>query len=354
MEPDILFNSDTIGNLQSANSVALNVDNTKPTITAALTPATSTVSAIPATVTFTFDDDMDATSLDASEITLGGNCGTPPTKGVVAAGSSTTFDLPLTGGACADGETLTVTTNGNLASDFAGNVGNAGVATATYTFDSTGPGLNSFNPANATVNSIASIGNLVAIFNQTLQTTSFTSVDFALGGGSTCATPPTVGAPSFSTSVVTDDRATSTLTGGSCGHGETLIYTVNPAGVTDTVGNAGIGGSITRTFTFDTQGPVVTVAGVNATNATGVQAHFDEPATGMDVSDFEITGCTVNPVAINFNPIDSQNYEIDLDDSGATCVFGETLVVTVNAATAVVDALGNPGFNSDNSSFPIP
>jgi hypothetical protein len=354
MEPDVLFNIDGIGNLQPADSVALNVDNTPPTITASLTPATSTVSAIPATVTFTFNDTMDSTSLDASDITLGGNCGTPPTKGVVTAGSATTFDLPLTGGACADGETLTVSTNGNLAADFAGNVGNAGVATATYTFDSTGPGLLTFTPADATVNSIASIGDLEATFNQSLQTSSFTAADFALDGASTCATPPTVGAPSFSMSAFSNDRATSTLTGGSCGHGETLIYNVSPAGVTDTVGNAGIGGTVTRTFTFDTQGPTVTVAGVNATNAAGVQAHFDEPATGMTITDFVVSGCTVDPVATNFQVIGPQDYTIDLDDSAATCLSTETLTVTVTGATAVTDALGNPGINTDFSSFTIP
>ena len=111
----------------------------------------------------------------------------------------------------------------------------------TIVHDNTAPTLDSLTPATGPVNPVPS--TVVATFSEAM--TNVATNKFAITG--TCTAPPTVSQVTMSSG---NTVATATLSGGTCTDGQTVIVTVNPANVTDAVGNAGTGGSVARTYTF--------------------------------------------------------------------------------------------------------
>ncbi len=121
---------DVAGNtsVQSNESTQIVIDNTVPTLSSAVPANSSTFSSVPTSIDLTFSE---AVAMDSSDISFSGTCTVPSIKSI--SGSDTSdITLNLTGGSCANGQTIIVNINLTTITDLAGNSGNA-AQSLTYT-----------------------------------------------------------------------------------------------------------------------------------------------------------------------------------------------------------------------------
>lgn len=336
--------TDDAGNAGSGSVTATyTFDDAGPVVTSVL-PASSNVNAIPGTVTFNFNESVLASSVVAGDVSVSGSCSTPPTVSVSSvSGSSAAFSL--SGAACANGETLTLTLDGANVTDAASNAGSGSVA-VTYTIDSVGPSPSSMSPITANYNSMPT--TVTVNFDESVLASSVIASDLTIAG--TCSILPTASVSSISGGIVTFS-----LAGANCLESQNLVLSVSGTSVTDTLGNAGAN-TQSVTYTLDTTGPSVLsfspVTGATVSLPTTVTIGFDESvlAGSVAAADFSVSGtCNVLPI-VSVSGVSGQQVFLSL--SGASCDHNQIATITVNAA-GISDLAGNAGVGTPAVSYTI-
>lgn len=142
------------------------VDGVRPTvISRSPSGAASSWGEAERTVSFTFSEEIDATSVDVSDLSVvPQGCVSPPTvTGVALSGSSNeTINFTLSANSCADGEAYDVVFNPSDVSDLAGNAGSGSTLTLTVTTDLTRPTLSLGSPSRQRTNSSGTVTYVVS------------------------------------------------------------------------------------------------------------------------------------------------------------------------------------------------
>lgn len=336
--------TDAAGNAGTGSvSASYTFDDIGPMVSS-VAPTTATVNAIPANVTFYFDEPLLSTSVDATDVNVTGTCSTLPTLSLVNVSGATAI-FSLTGANCATGETTILTMDGSSVTDSAANAGAASI-TATYTVDSTGPSPSSISPASASF--ITMPTSISVAFDESVLASSVTPSDLDVAG--TCATLPSVSVTNVAGSIITF-----TLIGGNCNDGETLSISAFGSNVTDLSGNIGTNNQ-TVTYTKDLTGPSVLsfspATNIFISSPTLVNITFDEPlsATSVTAADFTIGGTCQTLPTHAISSVSGQQVIINL--SGAVCNNNETIILTV-LNSGINDALGNTGSGTSDVTYTI-
>jgi len=205
------------------------VDTTGPSVLS-ITPASGTVNSVPASILFSFSEDLDSATVNIDDdFALTGSCSSYPTK-TIGSVSGNEVTVNLSGGACAETETLSLTVTNNGITDIYGNAG-VGSDVVTYTLDTTGPVAGAFSPGSQTgVPVLARVA-----FDEDIKSDSVDVADFDTTG-STCASALIQNAIANGAEVVFDIVAT-------CNPGDTVSISIDGVNVTDLAGNAGSGTS---------------------------------------------------------------------------------------------------------------
>lgn len=227
--------TDAAGNAGTGSeSVTYTVDTSGPTILS-VSPATSTVGSIPASVTFTFSEDVEPATINVvDDFTLAGSCSTPPTKTL---GTITGPDVTvnLSGASCLHNETVILTAESSGITDMFGNVG-VGSEVVTYTLDSVKPVAGAFTPG-----SQLGIPATVSVsFDEDIKASSVDVGDFVVTAP--LCTGVVISNISVTGATITFDLAAT------CASNDTVDISINGAAVTDLADNAG-SGSATVTYT---------------------------------------------------------------------------------------------------------
>ncbi|MBX3020131.1 MAG: hypothetical protein KF799_00515 [Bdellovibrionales bacterium] len=329
--------ADASGNLSTASpvSAAITIDNTAPTLQT-LTPANSTMVAIPSEVVATFSEAVN--SLVPSNFTIGGTCSPRPTvSGVTMSASDTVATAALTGGTCAESQTVTVTLNPADATDLAGNAGTGGSQTRTYTISTAGPTATLAAPSSTLINS-SGTSTVDLTYNGAVATTLTNAGITKTEVGVSCTV-----------SVSGVSPAGATLTIASCTGSGTIRVRVNAGTATNSLGNASSASADSAVITVDNTGPTLSSLTPNSANRVtmpaSVIATFSEAMTTLATSKFVVSGtCSTLPSVTGVN-MSASDTVATAAISGAVCTLGQTLTVTVDPTT-VTDAAGNVGTGS--------
>ena len=237
--------TDAAGNSGTASVTATyTFDNDGPS-SISVTPASGTVNAVPASLTFTFDEAVLASSVAATDATVIGTCSTLPTVSLTSV-SGNTVVFGLSGATCTNGKIAAITLNAANVTDLAGNAG-SGSRVASFTIDNVGPVPSSVAPATAKFTSIPSTVSVT--FDESVLAASVANSDLVVTG--TCAVLPTASVSGVAGAVVSF-----ALSGASCAESQTVVLTMLGSSITDALGNAG-SNSQSVTYTLDTTGPSV-------------------------------------------------------------------------------------------------
>ncbi len=325
----------------SAASGTFTVDTTGIS-SAVYSPIAGTYITIPTSVTITFPEPIDGTSVTAADFTVTGTCTTLPVLAVTTT-LGATATISLTGAACTVGQTTIVTTNLVGILDAAGNAG-TGSNSVTYTLDDIGPNSATFSPVTSSVSAIP--GAVAVTYNEAVMASSVTSIDFTVTG--TCTT-----LPSLSVTSVAGATANLSFIGASCSLGQTVILTANLLGINDVLGNAGTG-SFSATYTFDNVGPALQSFTPGTASftvlPTSVSFTFGENLLSSSVlaSDLAVTGtCSTLPTSSVTSVVGAT---VTFGISGAICSLGQTVNVALNGSS-VTDAAGNLGTGSSTATY---
>lgn len=336
--------TDAAGNAGTGSVTATyTFDNNGPS-SISVTPSGGNVNAIPASLTFTFDEDVLASSVDATDATVVGTCSTLPTVSLTSV-SGNTVVFGLSGAVCTNGTIAAITLNAANVTDLAGNVG-SGSRVASFTIDSVGPAPSSVAPVAAKFTTMPAAVSIT--FDESVLAGSVANSDLVVTG--TCSVLPTASVASVAGAVVSF-----ALSAATCAESQTVILTLLGSSVTDALGNAGTG-SQTVTYTKDTTGPSV----LSFAPATGnviaipssVNISFDEAvlAGSVAAADFSVTGtCTILPLH-TVSGVAGQSIFVGL--SGAVCANGQNAVITVNSP-GISDLAGNAGVGTPAVSFTV-
>lgn len=336
--------TDAAGNAGSASvSSTYTFDNVGPS-SISVAPTSGTVNAIPATITFTFDEALLASSVAAADATVSGTCGTLPTVSLSSV-TGTTVVFGLSGAVCANGAIAAITLNAANVTDTAGNAG-SGSRVASFTIDSVGPAPSSVTPGSRSLTTMPAAVSIT--FDESVLMASVANSDLAVSG--TCSVLPTASVTSVAGAVVSF-----ALSAATCAESQTLILTMFGSSVTDALGNAG-SNSQTVTYTKDTTGPSV-VSFAPATGAviaipSSVNISFDETilAGSVAAADFSVSGsCAILPLHA-VSGVAGQQVFIGL--SGAVCSNGQNAIVNVNSP-GITDLAGNAGVGTPSVAFTV-
>jgi len=328
----------------SSNSGAVTVDNTGPTVVSFL-PVTGPVSTTPTTLTITFNEAVDPTTISAARFSFnatgitGGACSVPPTySSKVMSGGNTVATVTLTAGTCTDGQGENIVLNLTGVKDILGNAG-VGSHTETYT-DSDGPitsfgGWSSATVRNGTTTSITANFNAGTHANVVTPAISSATVGVTYTGG---AGGCTIGGSGIST-------AGATITLSSCtGNGTAKIFI--KAGVLQTVsGIPNAQSTDSPTFTVDNTPPTLSTLSpanslVNAyPSVVAVYSEALDPTT-VTATDVGITGTCTSLPSVNTITPSGGNTTYTITFTGGTCADTQNMVITMGG-TGVTDAVGN-------------
>ena len=350
------------------------VENTRPAATTSLAQSVVGTTDAVNTLTITFTNLVTALSATNAngELSISG-CGAAPTPAITTttvAGHSVAT-VALSGGACANGATVSIVVNLDHVTNLAGTAGlaSANPAAATYTISTTAP-LSTL--ANATYP-----GSQVAVRSgQTaavaMSYSGAASQTLAIGTGSSVSPPAglTIGqtgtAACSSVSIASPSVAGATINVGGC-TGEGTITARVAAGVATSSGGVTNAASNIKTILVYTVPPTVTASTAPA-NATGVDGAatltytFSKLMTALDsinaAGQFTIGGCSgTNPGASVVMSNDGAGHSIaTLSLSGGACVSGESVSVDLNMGL-VSDGAGNLGdasYHPTTLSYVIP
>lgn len=251
---------DEAGVASAASAIqTVTVDTTTPATSAYTVTKASSTSTGANTVVVTFTEEVqDLSTTNANgEFTVTGCSGTQPSVAIamtVDGSGNSIATATLSGGTCADGETVTVALNLDKVNDLAGNAGLIAdnPTDLTYDIDTALPTATAFAVTDATVGATTGANTVTATFSELIQAISTTNANgvFTVTG---CSTAPAVAV------VMSDDGsghsiATATLSGGTCADTTTVSVTLNLDKVFDVAGNQGSAASnpTPETYLIDT------------------------------------------------------------------------------------------------------
>ncbi len=336
--------TDAAGNLGTGASTATyTFDNVGPVATST-SPTTGTVNAIPASITFSFDEALFASSVATTDMTISGTCTTLPTGALTSvAGAAATFSL--SGASCTHGQSVTATVNGASVTDTAGNAG-SGTALSNFTIDTVGPTPSAIAPVSGNRNTMPA--SITVAFDEAILSASVAPSDLGISG--TCSTLPTSSVTSVIGSTVTFGVSAAT-----CSEGQTLIITSLGSNFSDLAGNAGSNNQVT-TYTKDSIGPAV-VSFSPATSAvlstpTSVTVNFSEAVlvSSVTAADFAVSGTCGTLPTLSVTSVSGSTAVVAL--SGAVCAHGQTTTITV-ALPGITDLAGNAGVGNSAVTYTV-
>lgn len=291
---------------------------------------------------FTFSGDTDMSSVASGDFTVTGTgaCPISPLSGFSKSGQTATLTFNNTG--CVSGNALSVSLNMALVADALGNAG-SGLVSRTYTLDNTGPVSATISLATTTVSSFAA--PVVFTFPSDVDMATVTSADFTVTKTGTCPANPLT---NFAKSGQT---ASLTLSSTGCTTGNTISVSLNMAGVSDSVGNAG-SGTVSATYFIDVTGPAAPLTniaeGLQITLPSTIVLTFDTDTDMSTVTAGLFTvvgtgGCTPN----SLNSVSISGYTVSIGIK--PCALG-TEKINIDMSS-IKDAYGNPGVGTNTKTY---
>ncbi|MBF8275962.1 MAG: hypothetical protein HW390_1035 [Candidatus Brocadiaceae bacterium] len=312
---------DAAGNVSSAASDSITLDTTAPTVSSQSPASGATGVALSSTITATFSESMNASSITTSTFTV--NNGVNNISGSVSYSGTTATFTPSSSLSSYTTYTVTVTTG---VTDAAGNAMAANVTWRFITADTTAPS------GSATINSNATYTTSTAV---TLNLTATDNVGVTGYYASETATAPLSGAAGWTTVTSATGYSANAPFTLSNGDGAKTVY----VWYKDATGN--VSSAASDSITLDTTAPTI-ISKSPAAGTTGVAltstitASFSE---SMNSSTITTTTFTVNNGANNISG--SVSY------SGTTATFTPSsglssyTTYTATVTTSVTDAAGN-------------
>jgi len=320
-------------------------DTTPPTITAT-TPVNGATGVLgTATVSATFSEAMDASTINGTTFTLRTSGGASVTATV--AYNVASFTATLTpGGALASNTTYTATVAGGAtdprAKDTAGNALAASASWSFTTGDTTPPTVTTTSPANGATG-VSGTANVTATFSEAMTATTINTGTFLLRDSSNNLV--TAAVSYNATSRVATLNPAPTLLGGAT---YTATIVGGAAGVKDSAGNAlAVDKVWSFTILADTTAPTVTATSP-AAGATGVSRTANVTATfseAMDPATINATTVTLRDPANNVVPATlsyNATSRVATLNPSASLALGTTYTATVlGGSGGAKDLVGN-------------
>jgi len=320
-------------------------DTTPPTITAT-TPVNGATGVLgTATVSATFSEAMDASTINGTTFTLRTSGGASVTATV--AYNVASFTATLTpGGALASNTTYTATVAGGAtdprAKDTAGNALAASASWSFTTGDTTPPTVTTTSPANGATG-VSGTANVTATFSEAMTATTINTGTFLLRDASNNLV--TAAVSYNATSRVATLNPAPTLLGGAT---YTATIVGGAAGVKDSAGNAlAVDKVWSFTILADTTAPTVTATSP-AAGATGVSRTANVTATfseAMDPATINATTVTLRDPANNVVPATlsyNATSRVATLNPSASLALGTTYTATVlGGSGGAKDLVGN-------------
>jgi FG-GAP-like repeat len=331
---------DGSGNLSpaSAESAIVSVDNTRPML-ASLSPTSGFVRPTPTHIVAVFSKSVEALSAEAFTVT--GTCSALPDKGsVVMSAGNTTATLGLLGGACENGQTLSVEIDPTSVRDGLGNLGAGEVTKNTFTLLTSGP-VASLGAPSLTLMSSSGSSTLALSFTPSLVGgTTLTGALTTGGGGVTL-----IGTPTCNVSVSEISASGAMVTLSACQGTGTVTVSVDAGAVVDALGNPSNASPESTAISAPTLTGVSPSDAFVLTPPTQIVAHFSEAVSTLTASDFILGGtCTTLPTRDSVQ-MSNANTTATLALSGGACGNAQALTVSLDP-THVTDPSGNAGNGS--------
>jgi hypothetical protein len=324
--------TDNFGNRLTAahtGDQSYTIDHTAPIVTVTTNENAVNASSAPATITFTFSENV--SGFLASDITAQGGV----VSGLTHSGSNPdVYTATFTPSAGFTGTGSVSVTAGSY-TDVAGNIGGAG--TATFSEDTQAPIVTVTTNENA-VNSSSVPATITFTFSENVS--GFLAGDITAQGG-------VIGALTHSGSNPDVYTATFTPNAGFSGTGS---VSVTAGSYTDVAGNAGAGG--TATFSEDTLAPTVSVAADHTALLAGrtaaVTFTFSEAVAGFVLGDTSVSGGALSHlIHVGLNGSNQDIYTATFTPNATNTEIGS---VQVNASS-YADVAGNNGAVSNTVNF---
>lgn len=320
-------------------------DTTAPTISG-LIPSSSALRAPPATVKATFSEAVSA--LSASSFIITGTCNTKPTiSSVEMSSDNISATATLTGGACTDGQTVSVSLSPSSISDLEGNTGSGNVALATYTIVLNGPLVTLGSPSSSALNSSGTATLALTISPSTAGDSTLSGSLTASGGGININTKS--GSPTCHASVASITSSGAVVSLYNCTGSGTVAVQVQAGIAADSLGNTNPISGESTTITIDNTAPTLsTLTPTDATVTTmpsSIVATFSEAVDTLTTSKFVVSGSCSSTPTVSDVVMSSGNTVATATLSGGTCTNGQTLNVSMDPSQ-VSDYANNPGSGS--------
>ena len=332
--------SDSVGNTGSGMTfVSYTLDNIGPAAAVFnVTGGTKQILSPSIVSTFPNDTDMNSVSSLDFNITGTGACAGSSISSLITSGQTVTATLNTS--SCASGESLTFTLNMSGVTDALGNAGTSTV-TVTQVLDNVGPATATTTAVSGTLATLAS--SMAFTFSSDTDMSSVSVADFTGTGTGSCLSNPVT---SLSTS---GQVATVHLNTSGCALNNSVTVSLNMAGVTDAIGNAG-SGTVSVTQTLDNQGPATAttsaVSGTVAAFPASMNFTFpnDTDMTSVTAADFTGSGtgtCASNPIS----SISKSGFVATVNVNTSGCGQNNAITIALNMS-GVTDSLGNAGSGS--------
>jgi hypothetical protein len=248
-----------------------------------------------------------------------------------------TWTATFTPSADVDAASNVITLHNTGVQDAAGNTGLGSTDSNAYRVDTERPSATILIADTALA---AGESTLVTItFSEAVS--NFSNADLLIAGGTLSAVSSSDGGMTW----------TATFTPSAGLTDASNLITLNNAGVTDELGNAGAGSTDSASYAIDTALPTATLALLDAASADSGTVTYEltlsEAVSGIDAVDFVLLGTgSVSAAIQSVEQIDAQTYRITVAN-----VQGEgTLALSLVAANAgIVDAAGNALTNNVSS-----
>ncbi|MGF1573792.1 MAG: Ig-like domain-containing protein [Sumerlaeia bacterium] len=297
----------------------------------------------------TFTEAINPASFTAADINTSASTVTGTLTPVISGSGAGPYTITISG-ATSDGD-VTAAVNLTGITDLAGNAGVGSTLAETITYNTTAPAVATFAVAAAQADPTNVDSFTFEItFTEAINPATFTAADVDTSSS-------TVGGTLIP--VITGSGAgpyTIVITGASVSGDVTV--SVNPAGITDTAGNAGVGSSSTLSIEYDVTAPTVSLglasgqSNPTTTLPINLEANFSEPIESATLTalDFDFTGTTAAgmPVVTSITGSGAGPYAVVINGLTGTGIVSCTL----NGA-GIVDLAGNAGTGTSTTSLQL-
>ncbi len=320
------------------NSVRLDIVSPTVTVVQASTQVDPT-STSPIHFTANFSENIDPTSFEAGDLSLGGTATGTLSAVITATTPNTIFDIAVSG-MTGDG-TVTASLPAGMVNDLAGNSNTVSTGTDhTVTYDVNPPILASIlrsTPATSPTNADSLIFEVVF----TEDVLNVDGTDFSVTGTSATITGYSGSGDTYYLTVSGGNLATLDGVVG-------LALAASP-NITDLVGNGLYGGNPTgannETYTLDNTNPSVVSftrhdPSVTLTNADTLvfYATFSEEVVGVGTGDFEVTDGTSSISGVS--QVDTTTWQVTVN-GGSLAGFNGSVGINLSASATMEDTVGN-------------